>query len=130
MPKIRFLREEQYECDGRGKGPVFSEGETVLASEDFALRWTRRLAAEVVGEGEPKGDASFERVKPKAEKAGKAEKASDPEPRPPAPAADQPAPGSASEGGPGPTSAAEQPAPDGGSEGGPGPAELDLGAST
>lgn len=72
MPKIRFLRDEQYESEGRKQGPSFAEGETVVASEDFAGRWTRRGSAEVVGKGEPPEGLAFARAADKAPAAARA----------------------------------------------------------
>jgi hypothetical protein len=49
--EVRFLKTVVYETDGPKKGPVFQEGHTYKFSEEFAQRWIRRGAAELV---EPK----------------------------------------------------------------------------
>lgn len=45
-----FLRTEQFESEGRGKGPIFEEGQRYEFDGDFADRWLRRGAAELVEE--------------------------------------------------------------------------------
>lgn len=46
--RVRFLREVQYECDGRNKGPVYKKDSEHNFDDAFAQRWLRRGAAVVV----------------------------------------------------------------------------------
>ncbi len=50
--RVRFLRDELYENEGRNQGHLFQEGEEYDFEEAFAQRWLRRNAAELVdGDG-------------------------------------------------------------------------------
>lgn len=55
MKRIRFLLTEQYESEGRNKGPIFLKGHVFELEDDFADRWLRRLAAERVSDDTPLG---------------------------------------------------------------------------
>lgn len=46
--RVEFTRTEQYENEGRGKGPIFKKGEQYDFTEDFAQRWIRRDAVIVI----------------------------------------------------------------------------------
>lgn len=57
--KVRFLRTEVYETEGFNKGPIFEQGSIHLFDRDFAERWIRRGAAEIVSD-----DAAAEAAAP------------------------------------------------------------------
>ncbi|MEI9964385.1 MAG: hypothetical protein WDM92_06435 [Caulobacteraceae bacterium] len=61
--RIRFVRDEVYETEGRNMGRTFAAGDVIDARKDFAERWLRRGAAEVVGKGDPKDGELFVEVK-------------------------------------------------------------------
>ena len=46
--KVRFLRDEIYETEGRGLGKQFTAGRVYSMTADQAGRWIRRDAAELV----------------------------------------------------------------------------------
>jgi len=53
MKRVRFLRDEIYESEGRKKGPVYKAGSVHDFEDDFADRWLRRNAAELVDRRTP-----------------------------------------------------------------------------
>jgi hypothetical protein len=46
--KVKFLRDEIYETEGRNQGKQFTSGRVYSMTEDQAGRWLRREAAELV----------------------------------------------------------------------------------
>lgn len=46
--RVKFLRDEQYENEGRNLGPKFAEGEVYDFTEAFGQRWVQRGAVEVL----------------------------------------------------------------------------------
>ena len=59
--RVKFLRDELYEHEGRNLGHLYREGEVYDFEPSFAERWLRRNAAEAVdGDGKPpKPEARF-----------------------------------------------------------------------
>lgn len=80
--RITFTRDEVYETEGPGKGPAFPAGSTWDCTDEFALRWVARKAAEVVGSQTPKGGERYVEVKARARGEGRGQ-AQAPEPQPP-----------------------------------------------
>lgn len=66
--RIQFLRDEQYENEGRNKGPKFAKGELFDFTDAFGQRWLQRGAARLVDAAinveennfEPVGKAAIE----------------------------------------------------------------------
>lgn len=47
---VKFLSTEQFESEGRNKGPIFDEGQEYDFEASFADRWLQRGVAELVRE--------------------------------------------------------------------------------
>ena len=97
--KVKFLRDEIYETEGRNQGKQFTAGRVYSMSEDQAGRWLRREAAELVEDtatAEEEGPAKPRRGRPPKVRTGGDDDADDDEeddgeePAKPAPPQPQP----------------------------------------
>jgi len=55
--RVKFLRDELFESEGRNQGPLYKAGEVHDFTDEFAGRWLRRGAAVEVAD-EPVAEAS------------------------------------------------------------------------
>lgn len=57
--RVRFLRDELYENEGRNQGHLFRKDEEYTFEPAFAERWNRRGAVEIVSGARPSAIAQF-----------------------------------------------------------------------
>lgn len=60
--RVKFLRDEQYESEGRNQGPRFAAGEVYDFTEEFGQRWLQRGAVEVIDADKEVGQNNFKPV--------------------------------------------------------------------
>lgn len=57
--RVKFTRDEEFECEGRHQGHTFKEGEVYDFDEAFAQRWIRRGSVDVLAGGAPSASERF-----------------------------------------------------------------------
>lgn len=60
--RIKFLRDEQYESEGRNTGPKFAAGEVYDFTDEFGQRWVQRGAAELIDSDKVVTENTFKAV--------------------------------------------------------------------